>query len=211
MAPAFPSKFPDGPVVVLGASYAKGWHPSIPGRRIVNKGVEGQQSGELLARFANDVVGERPRAVIVWGFINDIFRSPRESLDATKARIRDHVGAMVREARANGFEPIVATEVTIRGHDTWSEAIGSLVGWALGKESYQAFINRHVTEVNTWLRGYAAGEGIFLLDLQPQVSDAAGLRRREFANADGSHITSAGYAALSRYAEPLLAAHLGRK
>ena len=46
---------------------------------VINRGVAGQQSFELLARFDNDVVPERPRAVILWGFINDIFRAPSDT------------------------------------------------------------------------------------------------------------------------------------
>ncbi|MEO5822091.1 MAG: ElyC/SanA/YdcF family protein [Vicinamibacteraceae bacterium] len=215
-APALPSKtpmtsprFPTGPVVLLGASYAKGWAPTIPGRRLVNKGVEGQQSWELLARFERDVTAEQPRAVVVWGFINDIFRSKPDQMAATMARLQSSMTAMVEAARAQGIEPILATEVTIRGRDTWSDTFGSLVGWLTGKEGYQGYINKHVLAGNQWLRDYAGRERLLLLDLQPAVSDEANWRRKAFANADGSHITPAGYTELSRYAVPRLASHLG--
>lgn len=204
-------RFPNGPIVILGASYAKGWSPDIPGWRVVNKGVSGQQSWELLARFEQDVTAEQPRAVIIWGFINDIFRSPRDRMDTTQARARESVTSMVRAARAQGIEPILATEVTIRGKDTWSDTIASWVGWAMGKQGYPAYINTHVLATNQWLRDLAAREQLQLLDLQPAVSDASGFRRKAFADADGSHITAAGYAELSRYAVPRLVSHLGGK
>jgi uncharacterized SAM-binding protein YcdF (DUF218 family)/lysophospholipase L1-like esterase len=202
-------RFPNGPIVILGASYAKGWSPAIPGWRVVNKGISGQQSWELLARFEEDVTPEQPRAVIIWGFINDVFRSPRDQMDKTQARARESMESMVRAARAQGIEPILATEVTIRGRDTWSDTLGSWVGWVTGKEGYPAYINKHVLATNQWLRDYAAREHVQLLDLQPAVSDASGFRRREFADADGSHIPAAGYAELTRYAVPRLASRLG--
>ena len=199
-----------GPLVILGASYARQWPLTVPGWRIVNKGVAGQVSTEVRERFEHDVVPERPRAVIIWGFINDVFRSPPDRMPATLRRVRDNVQAMVAAARVAGIEPILATEVTVRGAVTWGDWAQEWVGWALGKESYQAMINRHVHETNAWLRDYAARERLLLLDLQPVVSNPKGFRSPGHARPDGSHISPAGYDALTRYAAPKLAAHLGR-
>jgi lysophospholipase L1-like esterase len=80
----------------------------------------------------------------------------------------------------------------------------------MGKTSYQAQVNAHVIETNAWLRELARREGLLLIDLQPQLSDASGMRRTEFASEDGSHIPAAGYAAIAAYAEPLLEAHFRR-
>ena len=148
--------------------------------------------------------------MIIWGFINDVFRSPPDRMPATLRRVRDNVQAMVAAARAAGIEPILATEVTVRGAVTWGDWAQEWVGWALGKESYQAMINRHVHETNAWLRDYAARERLLLLDLQPVVSNPKGFRSPGHARPDGSHISPAGYDALTRYAAPKLAAHLGR-
>ena len=41
---------------------------------MINRGVNGEQSFEMLKRFDSDVVATKPRAVILWGFINDVFR-----------------------------------------------------------------------------------------------------------------------------------------
>jgi acyl-CoA thioesterase I len=202
-------RYPSGPVVVRGASYAGGWKPSATDLRFVNKGISGNQSWEMLARFDQDVIPEGPRAVIVWGFINDIFRSPPDRVDAAVTRARESLSAIVAKARAAGIEPILATEVTIRGKDSWGDWAASWVGWVLGKQSYQATINARVLATNEWLRELARQEGVLLLDLQPLTSDDAGVRRREFAAADGSHISAAGYQAISDYVLPRLRAHLG--
>lgn len=199
-----------GPIVILGASYAQQWPLAVPGWRIVNKGIAGQVSAEVRDRFQRDVVPERPRAVIIWGFINDVFRATPDRMPATLAAVRENVQAMVAAARTAGIEPILATEVTVRGGVTWGDWAREWIGWALGKESYQAMINRQVHETNAWLRDYAARERLLLLDLQPVVSNAKGFRVPEHAQPDGSHISPAGYQALTRYAGPTLAAHLGR-
>ena len=197
------------PVVILGASYAGGWKPArLGGHPVVNAGVAGEESWQMLARFDRDVVAQRPRAVILWGFINDIHRAPKDRVDQAVTKARESFVTMIARARAAGIEPILATELTIRPLDSWSETFGSWIGWALGKESYQAVINRRVIETNAWLRDLARREGLFVLDLHPQLSDADGMRRKAFAKADGSHIPPAGYDAINAYAVPLLDAHL---
>jgi uncharacterized SAM-binding protein YcdF (DUF218 family)/lysophospholipase L1-like esterase len=207
---AAPPTFPQGPIVIIGASYAKGWTPSIPGRRVINKGVNGQQSWEVEARFASDALAEQPRAVVIWGFINDIFRSQRPQTDATIARIHSSFRAMVAAARAQGVEPILATEVTITHPNTWKDSATATIGWLLGRASYQDYINGHVSTINEWLRDYARQEGLLLLDLQAALADANGRRQRAFAADDGSHISALGYDAISRAALPAMSAHLAR-
>lgn len=198
----------DAPIVLLGASYAGGWQlPTIAGRTVVNKGVAGQESWELLDRFDRDVVAVRPSAVILWGYINDVFRAPREKIDEATARARRSVEQMIAQSRAAGIEPIVATEITIRAKDDWAEWAASWVGWAMGKRSYQHYINGHVLALNDWLRELAKREHLLLLDLQPAVSDSSGDRRKGMAKDDGSHLTPAGYEALTAYAVPVLEAH----
>ncbi|HEY8549110.1 MAG TPA: ElyC/SanA/YdcF family protein [Vicinamibacterales bacterium] len=206
MTQTTPTSRPDT-IVILGASYAAGWHPQVPGLTFVNKGIAGQQSFELLERFERDVVPANPRAVIIWGFINDIFRAPGDGVDAAVERARKTLTALVEAARKHGIEPVLATEVTIRPPASWSETLAAWVGWAMGKESYQDRINKRVRETNEWVREFARREGILLLDLEPVLADRSGQRRREFAKEDGSHIPPAGYEALSAYATPVLALH----
>jgi uncharacterized SAM-binding protein YcdF (DUF218 family)/lysophospholipase L1-like esterase len=200
-----------GPVVILGASYAGGWKiAALGGVPVVNKGIAGQQSSELLARFDADVLPAQPRAVVIWGFANDVFRAPRATVDAAMTRMRTNVVEMVARARQHGIEPILATEVTIREPNTWKDWAQGWVGWLLGKTSYQQYVNAHILAQNRWIRDTAQREGLLLLDLQPVVSDDDGTRRPAFAQDDGSHISDAGYAALTAYADPLLAAHFNR-
>lgn len=203
---------PDGPVVILGASYAGGWPlAQIAGVTVVNKGVSGQQSFEFLARFENDVVSLRPRCVVIWGFINDIYRAPKDQVDRALARARESYVTMVATARRHGIQPILATEVTVRSRNTITDTVMTLLGDLLGRHSYQDGINAHVLAMNAWLRDFARREQLLLLDVQPVLSETSGRRRKEHAKDDGSHISSAGYDALTRYASPLLEAHVRRR
>jgi uncharacterized SAM-binding protein YcdF (DUF218 family)/lysophospholipase L1-like esterase len=200
---------PSGPVVILGASYAGGWAVKHVGARpIINKGAEGEQSFQLLARFDRDVTSENPRAVILWGFINDIFRAPHTDIETALIRVRTSFADMIRLAKQHGIEPILATEVTVRPPDSWAEMFASWLGALLGKEGYQQRINRHVLATNQWLRDLAKHERLLLLDLQPVLAEPGGDRRKEFVQPDGSHITGEGYAAVTDYALPILERHL---
>ena len=205
---AMPEKFTatgSGPIVLLGASYAASWPlADVAGVPVVNKGIAGQQSFELLARFDADVVAATPRAVIVWGFINDIFRSPPD-MEVTVARVKDSYTQMISRARAHGIVPVLATEVTARPPSR--SVMDTVAGWAgtlLGKQAYQDRINRHVLAVNEWLIETATREGLLVLQLQHVIAEPGGRRHRAFAQADGSHITPAGYDMLTSYARPVL-------
>ena len=203
-----PIKNPDGPLVLLGASYAKGLQPNhLGGVSLVNKGVAGEQSFELLSRFDPDVVNAGPRAVVIWGFINDVFRTPRTDLSRGLARVRENIAAMVERARGAGVEPILATEVTLAKPPGAREALATWVGWLRGKQGYQDYINSHVRDTNAWLREFARAEGLVVLDFEAVLSDGSGMRVGRFATADGSHISAEGYAALTAYSEPILRAH----
>lgn len=193
-------------MVLIGASYAGGWDPGKPiaGYRLINKGVNGQQSFEMLARFETDVLEPKPDAVIIWGFINDVFRSDRAQMDQTLRRTRESIMAMVGLSRKAGVTPVLATEVTIRRKHGLIETVEEIVGRLLGKSSYQDYINRHVLETNRWISDMATREGIVLLDLEGVLSDSDHVRRKKYSQPDGSHISANGYEALTQYAESRL-------
>jgi uncharacterized SAM-binding protein YcdF (DUF218 family)/lysophospholipase L1-like esterase len=200
---------PDGPLLILGASYAGNWDTrTLAGLPVINRGISGQQSFEFLGRFDDEVVPLRPRAVILWGFINDVFRAPRASVDTALERTKRSYVDLLARARGNGIEPILMTEVTVRQPDTLANNVKTVVGGWLGRPSYAGYINDHVLAVNAWLRDLARREGVLLLDIQPVISRADGRRRREYATADGSHISEAGYAAITEFITPILHAHL---
>jgi lysophospholipase L1-like esterase len=190
-------------LVIIGASYAGGWKPqkTVAGYQVVNKGVSGQQSFEMLARFETDVVALKPDAVIIWGFINDVFRNDRDRIDQTLNRARESLVAMVESARKANIRPILATEVTMRGKAGFGETVSGFVGGLIGKESYQDYVNKQVIQTNRWIRDMATREQIALFDYEAILSDGSGARKKEFAKDDGSHISSAGYEAITEYTE----------
>ena len=184
----------------------------MAGTPVINRGVAGERSVEMLKRFERDVVPVHPRAVIIWGFINDLFGAdPQHAQDALD-HVRDSYTRMIELSRQHGIEPVLATEVTIGLRDRWSDTIESWIGVLRGKESYQDHINRQVLETNHWLVEQAKTHNILILDLQAALAERTTARRRpEFTQDDGSHITPLGYAALTAYATPVLNQHFATR
>ena len=195
------------PIIIIGASYAASWPiDTLAGHPVVNAGISANQSFEMVERFDSDVLAEEPDKVLIWGFINDIFRSDMDKLDATKDRVLSGYKEMVRAAEAQGIEVILATEVSISepaGFKNWAAGV---IGGMLGKTSYQDMINGHVHEVNIWLKDYAESEGIQVLDFEFLLAGSDGKRKSEFASDDGSHLTSAAYEAMTAYTKDILKA-----
>ena len=197
---------PTGPFVVLGASYAGNWPlKTAGGVAVINRGVAGQRTFEFLERFDKDVVEHAPRAVLLWGFINNFFSAA--NLDEAATAIRADYMQMIAKARAAGIEPILATEITVRRHQGWIDQLMSIAGRALGRTSQEDRINGHVMAINQWLADVGRAEGLLVLDFQGALADSEGRRRLQYATEDGSHVTPQGYDALTSYVRPLLARH----
>lgn len=195
-------------IVIIGASYAASWPiKELSGMIVVNAGIGGNQSFEMLDRFGSDVVAARPKRVLIWGFINDLFRSDPTQMDATEDRIKKSFVAMTKTASDQGIEVIVGTEVLMREPPGFLNWVASIVGGLMGKTSYQQNINRQVSELNDWLRAYAKSQEILVLDFESLLSDSDGQRKSEFATADGSHLTPDAYAAMTKYARQVLDAN----
>lgn len=187
-------------IVLIGASYAKGWPlKEINGIPVSNRGVDGEQSFEVLNRFRKDVIVIKPRAVIIWGYINDIHRTDRSKIDMAIGKVKDSFVAMVELSEKNGIAPILATEVTIRHRDRLIDSLKNWVGKLLRKKSYQDYVNQHVLNLNRWLKGYAKEKNLLVLDLQPIISDPNNLRLKKYATEDGTHVSEQGYKQLTAY------------
>ena len=191
------------PIVFIGASNAAGWQLApIAGHEVVNRAAGGQETQHFVARFDDDVVAARPRAVILWGYMNNIANTPDREGGRAEARVRDDCQRLIVKARAAGIELIVATDVMIGFDEGWRTAIRSWAGRMLGRERYEDYINKHMTSLNAWLTATAKRERLLLLDLESVLSHGSGKRTRESSEADG-HITQAGYEALTAYARPI--------
>jgi lysophospholipase L1-like esterase len=176
-------------VVFFGDQITEAWARSsnrfFPGKPYVNRGIAGQTTAQMLVRFRQDVVGLKPKAVIIQGGTNDIASvfSP-----GTEALVLDNVRSMTEIARANGIRVIIASVTPVCDcvtDQTTTRPQGKLIG------------------LNGALRDYAAESGAIFLNFY-----AALVNGRDFKaelTADGLLPNDAGYAAMAPLAEQAIA------
>ncbi|HWK49105.1 MAG TPA: GDSL-type esterase/lipase family protein [Steroidobacter sp.] len=187
-------------LIITGASYAQEWKtPPLPGYTVTNMASCGLITSEVRARFERDVIEQHPDTVLIWGHSNDVVRSTPESMSATIKKAQENYEAMIEQARAAGITPILATDLTIPIPETMKEKLMSFIGSLRGKTDYRVEKNTAIKALNGWLRDYARAHDIKLLDLEKALDSGNGTRKVEYTREDNSHITAAGYEAITKY------------
>lgn len=190
----------DERMVIIGASYAESWPADRLGNyKVLNRGVGGEETADMLQRFERDALSENPDAVLIWGFINDIFRANADNMADAKKEVRDNIQSMISMAAAAGIRVIVATEVTTGEQAGFTNWVAARIGRLMGKTSYQDYINGHVQDVNQWLLNEVASEEVTVVDFQAALAGDHGMRKPEYTADDGSHLTDEAYKRLSAY------------
>ncbi|GFN22328.1 MAG: SGNH/GDSL hydrolase family protein [Thermoanaerobacteraceae bacterium] len=142
---------------------------------VENRGVNGETTGEMLARFHEDVLRLEPRAVIIMGGTNDAWAGVEVS------RVRENVRVMVEKAREGGIAPVIALPPPLCRADAGVPLL-FLTEMASLLESYREAY-----------RELTAKEGLMLLDFYtPLVDPATGWGRGEYF-VDDAHPNRRGY------------------
>jgi lysophospholipase L1-like esterase len=163
-------------VVFFGDSIIERWPTAsmLPNRAILNRGIGGQVSGQMLARFRKDVLDWHPHTVVIEAGTNDLFFS------ADASELQDNLKSMADLAEANEVRPIFASVLPVL------------------KESGTR-TNQNIRRHNEWLRDFCARRGFMYLDLYASV--VAGDHLKPEWTDDGLHPNEAGYMAISAAAK----------
>ena len=94
--------YPQGPEVSWVGLVAK-----MAGVTIINRGINGDTTADMLARFDADVAAARPESVLIMGGLNDVF----QGVDVQA--FCDHLQQMVDWAREADILPVVGIAVPI--------------------------------------------------------------------------------------------------
>ena len=87
------------------SQYAYWLMQAHPEWEVLNRGVNGERTDQIAARFDRDVVAARPQAVVIIGGVNDVYQG-RPSSHAI-----DNLRAMFDRARAAGLVLVAGTIV----------------------------------------------------------------------------------------------------
>lgn len=154
-------------VVFIGDSITEAWKPSTPALfadDVIDRGVSGETTTQMLARFRADVIDLRPAVVHIMGGINDIHSAPGTALT------RSNIESMVELARAHGITVIL--------------------GAAPPSSSFQGTADpgsaSHVVWLDEWVRDYAKRNGLIFVDYHTPLADETHGIRDGLSN-DGIH------------------------
>ena len=137
-----------------------------PGWEVVNQGVNGERSDQILKRFETDVLRLKPKAVIVLAGVNDLFQGrPVESIQKNLTQIYER-------ARAAGIL-VLACSVIPYNFST-SE------------------VKQKMNDLNVWIRTYSLKRGNGFCDTYQAVDDLASLGNL-ISSPDGLHPDKDGY------------------
>jgi lysophospholipase L1-like esterase len=165
------------------SQYAYWLMKTHPDWRVLNRGVNGERSAQIRARFARDVVAQThglhaPLIVVIIAGVNDLYR------DAAAAVVQRELEGMYDAARAAAI-PVVAG--TIIPYDTAT-----------------ADANARMHDVNDWIRRYAARHsGVEVCDTRAAVA-APGAPDRLVSSPDGLHPSADGYRLMALALEPAI-------
>jgi len=175
-------------VIFFGDSITEGWgsgDPSLFTDDVIDRGVSGQTTSQMLLRFRADVVNLHPAVVHILAGTNDIAGNTGP---VTLATIENNLQSMVDLARANHIRVILAS-LTPAAKYPWRPNVEAV---------------ENIRTLNAWIKGYAQKEGLTYVDYFTPLEDG---HRGFKANlsVDGVHPNAAGYVIMSRLAKQAIA------
>jgi lysophospholipase L1-like esterase len=173
--------------VFMGDSITEGWgfgDPSLFSHGVVDRGIGGQTSPQMLLRFYQDVVALHPQAVHIMAGTNDVAGNTGPS---SPDDFKNNIRAMVDLARVHHIRVILAS-ILPAGRFPWRPDIKPV---------------EQIRELNAWLRQFAAAHQLIYADYYASLSTPSGAFRAELSN-DGVHPNSDGYAAMRPIADAAL-------
>lgn len=149
-----------------------------PDWNVINQGVNGERSDQILARFDRDVLQQRPTVVVIIAGVNDVYQGRPAS------HVIEQLSAMYGRAKAAGI-PIVA---------------GTIIPY----NTATADQNARMREINDWVRKTAGSDpAIAFVDTRAAAA-APGDPDRLFESPDGLHPSPAGYRRMADAIRPVI-------
>jgi acyl-CoA thioesterase I len=146
--------------------------------RVLNRGVNGERTDQIHARFARDVAAARPDVVVIIAGVNDLYQG--RTAEAAERELE----AMYNEARAARI-PVVA---------------GTIIPFNVATPDQ----NARVHAVNAWIRDYAARhDDVVFCDTRAAVA-APGRPDRLVSSPDDLHPSPDGYKLMAGALEPAI-------
>lgn len=174
-------------IVFFGDSITESWLREAPGfftADRINRGISGQTTLQMSARFRADVINLKPAVVHIIAGTNDIAGNTGPT---SLAAIEDNIRSMVELARAHDIRVVLGAVPP-----------AARFGWRPGVDPVES-----IDTLNRWLADYARREKLAFVDYHSILKDRNRAFRAEWSE-DGVHPNKAGYAIMSGIAEKAL-------
>lgn len=137
-----------------------------PAWNILNRGVRGQRSDQIRARFDYDVARENPDALIVIAGVNDVYQNYSE------AHVQENLKLLYEKALASGIRVMA----------------GTILPFDIATDEQ----NQKIRSLNEWIRSYTQEHGLGFVDTYHVLEDPANPGRL-ISTADSIHPDIEGY------------------
>ena len=152
--------------------------------QVLNRGINGERSDQIRARFDRDVLAARPAAVVIIAGVNDIYQG--RAADTVQRELE----AMYAAAHAARIQVVA----------------GSIIPFDTATPDQ----NARMHAVNAWIREYAGRhEGVTFCDTRAAVG-APEQADRLVSSPDGLHPSPEGYTRMAAALEPAIRAALAK-
>ena len=178
----------DAEAVFMGNSITEGWARMRPGffadNGYIGRGISGQTSAEMLARFRPDVIELAPKAVVILAGTNDIAQNngPIEL-----ENVMDNIASMCELARLHNIRVLLCSVLP-----------AAAFPWREGIEPADSIIR-----LNAMIEAYARENGIEYVDYHSRMKDGRNGLPPGYSK-DGVHPNPEGY----RVMEGIIASYL---
>jgi lysophospholipase L1-like esterase len=175
-------------VVFIGDSITENWmlaDPELFERGVVNRGIGGQTTPQMLVRFRADVIALKPQVVHIMAGTNDVAGNTGPT---TAQDVKNNIVSMVELSRANGIR-VVLGSIPPAASFNWRPQLDPVP---------------QIKALNTWLREYAKQNRLEYIDYYSALAGSAGELKPELGN-DGVHPNRAGYRIMRTLAKEKLA------
>lgn len=182
-------------VIFLGDQVTERWGTGtskfFPGKPYFNRGIENQNTEQMLIRFRQDVISLVPKVVVIQGGTNDLagINGP-----GTEGTISENIMSMVELAKLHHIRVVLASLTPVCNCYTKQTGLrpqGKIIG------------------LNGWLKRYAAESGSTYLNYYQALANGRDFRKE--LTADGLLPNDAGYQVMAPLAEQAIAQALGEK
>lgn len=146
----------------------------------LNRGVNGERSDQILARFERDVLEEKPEYVIILAGVNDVYQGYPTSF------VKNNLLKMYRMAKEAGIRVVAAT---ILPYNTASPKASAAIA-----------------ELNTWIHSTSKELGILFCDTHGAVANPKDSTRLR-GSPDELHPDINGYKSMGEALEKVIARH----